>query len=104
MGGTLRPGGLSGAFGKDFAARADAPDRQARDLRKNAHRRGLVLEALMAKIRYTAFRPINGKSFSARTPCVPLAVGRKNWLHIGSDEAGPKNRSHTLGHGDLQAR
>ena len=34
----------------------------------------------------------------------PLAVGRKNWLHIGSEEASPKNRAHTLGHGDLQAR
>ena len=23
-------------------------------------------------------------------PCVALAIGRKNWLHIGSQEAGPK--------------
>jgi len=26
----------------------------------------------------------------------PIALGRKNWLHVGSAQAGPKNRRHPI--------
>jgi hypothetical protein len=56
---------LSRAFGKDFPARADTPDRQARDLRVKPRTAEpwYSSEVLMAKIPYSAFRPINDKSF-----------------------------------------